>query len=219
MLPKFQYLKRIFTLILTYSFYCNLSNCQSFQVFFFPNGDLFFWFSKTLPLILQVLFAFTVIISMYLWSVAFKLQKKEEKTEDSSSASSEFCKSRKASDGYFFLGSLDRNLEQQRKKKPHKQLLLPTVPISRKRQRSGAGWLCTHPEPARQSSENRKTKLLILRNGTWLFQNYHFSLNYCMEKKKTPTKWAWGVAKTLASVVLVHQFKQTCWDEIPWVKI
>lgn len=50
---------------------------------------------------------------MCMWSVAFKLQKKDEKTEDSSSASSEFSKIRKASNGYFFLGSLDRSLEQQ----------------------------------------------------------------------------------------------------------
>lgn len=52
-----------------------------------------------------------------MWSVAFKMQKKDEKAEDPNSASSEFCKSRKEPNKYFFLESLDRSLQQQRKKK------------------------------------------------------------------------------------------------------
>lgn len=97
-----------------------LNNCQSSYFFFPPNGNIFFCFSKTQPLTLQGLFAFTVTIFTCMWSVAFKLQKKDEKTEDSSSASSEFSKIRKASNGYSFLGSLDRSFEQQwKKKKPH----------------------------------------------------------------------------------------------------
>lgn len=155
---------------------------------------------------------------MCMWSVAFKLQKKDEKTEDSSSASSEFSKIRKASDGYFFVGSLDRSLEQQWKKKNPTQTTAVTYSANQQKKAEKWGWVTAHtrPEPARQSSEHRKMKLRLLRNCAWLFQNYHFSLNYYTKKK---TKWAWGVAKTLAGVVLVHQFKQTWWDGITWVKI
>lgn len=81
-----------------------------------------------------------------MWSVAFKLQKKDEKTEDSSSASSEFSKIRKASNGYSFLGSLDRSFEQQwKKKKPHtNHSCYLQCQSAKKRQRSGAGWQRTH---------------------------------------------------------------------------
>jgi len=91
-----------------------------------------------------------------MWSVAFKMQKKGEKAESPNSASSEFCKSRKEPDVYFFLGSLDRCFQQQRKKDPCKALLLSTVPISKTAEKSGWVTVPTLPDPARQSSERIK---------------------------------------------------------------
>lgn len=96
-------------------------------------------FFKKQLLIPQGLFAFTVTLSTCMWSVAFKMQRKDEKAEDPNSASSEFCKSRKEPDEYFFLGSLDRSLQQQRKKEAQTPLLLPTVPISKKSREMGLG--------------------------------------------------------------------------------
>lgn len=114
-------------------------------------------FFKKQLLIPQGLFAFTVTLSTCMWSVAFKMQRKDEKAEDPSSASSEFCKCRKEPDEYFFLGSLDRSLQQQRKKEAQTPLLLPTVPISKKAEKWGWVTVPTLPDPARQSSENTKT--------------------------------------------------------------
>lgn len=64
-----------------------------------------------------------------------------------------------------FLGLLTDALNNSEKKAPHKPQLLPAVPISKKKAEKW-GWVTAHtrPEPARQSSEHRKMKLLLLRN-------------------------------------------------------
>lgn len=77
------------------------------------------------------------------------------------------------------------------KKPPHKPQLLPAVPMSKKKAEKW-GWVTAHtrPEPARQSSEHRKMKLLLLRNRAWLFQDYRFSLNYYVKKTQNePEVW------------------------------
>lgn len=122
----------------------------------FKWKPIFVFFKKQL-LILQGLFAFEVTISMCMWSVAFKMKKKDEKAEDPNSASSEFCKSRKEPNEYFFPWvSWQKPSTTEKKKEPYKPLLLPTVPISKIPEK--LGWMTVHtlPDPARQSSENIK---------------------------------------------------------------
>lgn len=145
----------------------------------------FFCFSKTHPLTLQVLFAFNVTISMCLRSVAFKLQKQDEKTEDSSSASCEFCKSRKASDGCFFLGSLDRNLEQQRKKKATQTTALTYSDNQQKKGTKVGLGDCAHMSQATLAElRKQKNKTTFLQELCIIIPELSFFSEILYEKKK-----------------------------------
>lgn len=83
-----------------------------------------------------------------------------------------------------FLGLLTEALNISEKKNPT-QTTAVTYSANQQKKAEKWGWVTAHtrPEPARQSSEHRKMKLRLLRNCAWLFQNYHFSLNYYTKKK------------------------------------